>query len=226
MNTKNKQIARRAAGLIGAAGTLVLSSGVALMVSAGPAAADGGPNDAPYWQQLPGELCEKIDAGAEEGGYTVPAEPEGRDWSKLILKKGSGNIGEENQVFHDPVAGETYTWQGFDDKQDGGWSHSILCSVPEPAEEPPAEEPPAEEPPAEQPPVVEPPVVEPPVVEPPVVEPPSTKTTIVTPTVVDAGLGDVAEQSAQQGLALATAGAALLLGAGGLGLVQLGGRRS
>lgn len=222
MNTKNKLIARRATGLIGAAGTLVLSSGVALMVSAGPAAADAGPNDAPYWQQLPGELCEKTDSGAEEGGYTVPAEPEGRDWSKLILKKGSGNIGEENQVFNNPVAGQTYTWQGFDDKQDGGWSHSILCSVPEP----PAEEPPAEQPPAEKPPVVEPPVVEPPVVDPPADVPPTTKTKVVTPTVVAAGLGDVADQRAEQGLALAAAGAAMVLGAGGLGLVKLGGRRS
>lgn len=224
MNTKNKLVARRIAGLVGAAGTLALSSGVALMVSAGPAAADAGPNDAPYWQKLPGELCEKTDSGSEEGGYTVPAEPEGRDWSKLILKKGSGNIGEENQVFNNPVAGATYTWQGFDDKQDGGWSHSILCSVPEPViEVPPAEEPPAEQPPAEKPPVVEPPVVEPPVVEPPAGEP-STKTTVVTPTVVAAGLGDVADLRAEHGLALAVAGAAMVLGAGGL--VQLGGRRS
>jgi hypothetical protein len=129
--------ARRVATFLAALGALVMSSGITLMVAATPANADAGTNDASYWETLPGEQCVKTDVGAESGGYTVPAEPDGRDWSKLIIKKGSGNIGEENQVFNNPVAGQTYTWQGSDDKQDGGWSHTILCSVPEPEDQTP-----------------------------------------------------------------------------------------
>lgn len=135
--TLNRRIsARRIAAVLAALGALVMSSGIALMVTATPASADAGTNDPDYWETLPGEQCYKIDSGSDSGGFEMPDEPEGRDWSKLIIKKGSGNIGEENQVFDDPVAGQTYTWQGYDSKQDGGWSHLILCSVPEPEEEP------------------------------------------------------------------------------------------
>ena len=88
-------------------------------------------NNPDHWETQPGEICVKTDGGRDSGGYTVPAELDGRNYSKLILKKGDGNIGVENQVFADPVAGQTYTWQGFDPKQTGGWSHVILCSIPE-----------------------------------------------------------------------------------------------
>jgi len=134
-NARGRFSARRAATFLAALGALVMSSGVAVMVTATPANATD-TNQASAWETLPGEQCVKTDSGAESGGYTVPAEPDGRNWSKLIIKKGSGNIGVENQVFNNPVAGQTYTWQGFDDKQDGGWSHTILCSVPEPEEQP------------------------------------------------------------------------------------------
>lgn len=76
----------------------------------------------------------------------------------------------------------------------------------------------------EVPPVVEPPVVEPPVVEPPVVDPPSTSshtTKTITPTVVEAGIGEMAtDLRGEQGLALMVAGLVLVLLAGGLGLVR------
>lgn len=121
---------RRAAAVLAALATLITSSGIVLMVAAAPANAAAGPNDPEYWETLAGETCTKTDEGAESGGFTVPAAPDDAVWSKLILKKGSGNIGEENQVFNDPVPGQTYTWQGFEDKHDGGWSHSILCQVP------------------------------------------------------------------------------------------------
>lgn len=126
---------RRAAAGLAALATLIMSSGIALMLSAAPASAAAGPNDPDYWETLAGEVCQKTDTGAESGGFTVPAAPEDAVWSKLILKKGSGNIGEENQVFNNPVPGQTYTWQGFNDAQDGGWSHYILCYVPEPEPE-------------------------------------------------------------------------------------------
>ena len=112
---------------------LVMSSGAALMLTAPAANAVVGPNQPEYWETLPGETCVKTDVGAEDGGVVVPSEPDGRDWSKLIIKKGSGNIGVENQVFNNPAVGQTFTWVGFDPKQSGGWSHYILCSVPEPS---------------------------------------------------------------------------------------------
>lgn len=122
---------RRASIFLAALSVLVMSSGAALMATASPATAAAGPNDPDYWETLANETCTKTDEGAESGGFTVPAAPDGAVWSKLILKKGSGNIGVENQVFNDPVPGQTYTWQGFNDQQDGGWSHYILCQVPE-----------------------------------------------------------------------------------------------
>lgn len=119
---------RRLATFVATLGMLAMSSGVALMATA--TAAEEGPNQEGYWETLPGEVCDKTDVGAESGGYLVPSAPEGMEWSKLIIKKGSGNIGVENQVFESPVAGEVYTWVGFDPKQSGGWSHTILCAVP------------------------------------------------------------------------------------------------
>jgi len=118
---------RRLAIFVAALGMVTVSSGLALMTTA---TATVGPNQESYWETEPGETCTKTDVGAESGGYTVPAAPEGYEWSKLIIKKGSGNIGVENQVFEDPVAGETYTWVGFESEQSGGWSHTILCMVP------------------------------------------------------------------------------------------------
>lgn len=139
MNTRKKTAAGRIGALLATLGMLVLSSGIALMVTASPASAENcdNSNEGCYWQSLPDEICEKDNSAAEGGAYTMPAPPEDRVWSKLIIKKGSGNIGVENQVFNNPVAAGTYTWQGFDPKQSGGWSHAILCSVPEQEEEEP-----------------------------------------------------------------------------------------
>jgi len=131
--TAKRPALRRLATFVAALGMLTMSSGVALMSTA--SAADG-PNQEGYWQTLPGEICTKTDTGAESGGYTVPAVPEGYTWSKLIIKKGSGNIGVENQVFNNPVVGGIYTWIGFNPQQSGGWSHTILCRVPVVVEEP------------------------------------------------------------------------------------------
>jgi len=127
--------ARRIATFVAAVGMLVMSSGVALLVTAPAANAVVGPNQPEYWETLEGETCAKTDTGSESGGITVPAAPDGAVWSKLIIKKGSGNIGIENQVFNNPVPGQTYTWVGFNPQQSGGWSHYILCQVPEPEPE-------------------------------------------------------------------------------------------
>ena len=131
-NARGRLSARRAATFLAALGALVMSSGVALMVTATPAHATD-TNQASAWETLPGEQCEKVDDnGAESGGYTVPAEPAGWDWSKLVIKKGSGDSqGEENTVTNNPVAGNTYYHASG-----SGYSHVILCKVPEPEEEP------------------------------------------------------------------------------------------
>lgn len=131
--TAKRPALRRLATFVAALGMLTMSSGVALMSTA--SAADG-PNQEGYWETLPGEICTKTDTGAESGGYTVPAVADGYVWSKLIIKKGSGNIGIENQVFNNPVVGQVYTWIGFQPQQSGGWSHTILCRVPVVVEEP------------------------------------------------------------------------------------------
>jgi hypothetical protein len=141
MSVKKTSARRRAAAVLAACGMLVMSSGVALMVTASPAGADPisqpNPNHEDHWETLPGEVCEKTDVGAESGNVVLPAEPADRDYSKLIIKKGSGNIGVENQVFNNPVAGQPgYEWVGFQPQQSGGWSHYIVCTVPEPDDEP------------------------------------------------------------------------------------------
>lgn len=131
--TVKSPVLRRLAILVAALGMLAMSSGIALMSTASAAV---GTNQEEYWETLPNEVCTKTDTGADAGAYTVPAAPEGFVWSKLIIKKGAGNIGDENQVFNNPVAGDSYTWLGFDPKQNGGWSHTILCAVPVVVEEP------------------------------------------------------------------------------------------
>lgn len=109
----------------------VVMTALSLGFMASPAQATDS-NDEDFWESAPGEICTKINTAASAGGYTMPAEPAGYNWSKLIMKKGSGNIGVENQVFNNPVAGQVYTWVGFQPQQSGGWSHLILCKVPEP----------------------------------------------------------------------------------------------
>lgn len=75
-------------------GVLALVIPAGLVIS-GPATADGcSTNHADTWETLSGEDCKKVEGNAETGGVTVPAAPEGRTWSKLIIKKGNGNIGK------------------------------------------------------------------------------------------------------------------------------------
>ena len=103
---------RKTLAALGGTATLVASLGLSSTAFATDT------NQPASWQQLPGELCEKIDSpGADGTGYTMPAEPAARDWSKLVIKKGSGANGAENQVFASPVAGSTYTWQATDPKK-------------------------------------------------------------------------------------------------------------
>lgn len=130
---------RRAATVLATLGALVMSSGVALMVTATPAGAENceNSNEPCYWENAAGEECQYF-GPQEAGGFLVPAEPAGRDWSQLILKKGDENSPHVdathpvNQQFA-PVAGQTYFWDSAKGANEDGWgySHAILCSVPE-----------------------------------------------------------------------------------------------
>ena len=125
----------RIATALAAAGALVASTGLVLMTAASPASATD-TNHPGHWEQLQGEKCAKVDdKGAESGGYTITKDPDaGYVYSKIILKKGSGNSqGEENTVTYNPVKGQTYFHLSGK-----GYSHVILCQVPKKDEEPKA----------------------------------------------------------------------------------------
>src|SRR5687768_2927843 len=99
----------------GLLGLVVAATAMAMVPSLSYATDTNNPDE---WENEPGEVCVKVDdKGTEEGGYTVPTpEPQGRDYSTLIIKKGSG--ADQNYVVENPVAGQTYYWQG----QDKGYS--------------------------------------------------------------------------------------------------------
>ena len=90
-------------------------------------------NSAAWWEDVYGPTihvpaetnwsCEKVDNDADEpGGYTLGSPPEDSVWRLLVVKAGS----EINDLIWDPVVGETY-----EHSLQGGWSHVILCSIPD-----------------------------------------------------------------------------------------------
>ena len=84
-----------------------------------------GPNQPAYWQSLPGELCYKVD-NVNTMTFTVPTAPEGRVWSKAIVKAGSEESTDNpNQVVTPIVAGQVLSHSSGKTI-----SHVILCSVP------------------------------------------------------------------------------------------------
>jgi hypothetical protein len=63
--------------------------------------------------------------------FKVPDAPDGYVWTLLVLKAGSSghSVDEENFVVHDPVVGQSYSWQGTwqDEPIEKEISHAILC---------------------------------------------------------------------------------------------------
>ena len=107
-----------------------MSMGVVGLSASSASATDT--NQPGTWETLPGETCTKVDdRGAQSGGYTIDDAPtDGYVYSKIILKKGSGDSqGEENTVIYKPVQGQTYFHLSG-----SGYSHVILCQVPENSE--------------------------------------------------------------------------------------------
>lgn len=95
--------------------------------SAAFATGNVGPNQPAYWETLPGEQCVKFD-NLTAKTFTVPAEPEGRDWSKAIVKAGSDvSTDGANEVVQPVDAGQVLSHSSGKNL-----SHVILCSVPEP----------------------------------------------------------------------------------------------
>lgn len=91
-----------------------------------------GSNEAGFWDTffgLTSGSCEKLTQSGSSA-FVMPAEPDGEDWYALVVKQGSpsSNDGPDNFIYLDPVAGHSYPSAG---NQAPGFSHLIVCSVPE-----------------------------------------------------------------------------------------------
>lgn len=121
--------------LCAALATLALGLGLSVVAVAAPAAAADYPtgasaNQPSNWQLLPGESCYKIEP-VNTVPYTLPAPPDGRAWSKLVVKAGSAqSVSEPNAVF---TTGLT-AGAAFQHPEKDSISHLILCSVPQTTE--------------------------------------------------------------------------------------------
>lgn len=100
---------------------LLLSAGLSVAAVAAPAAAgyDSDLNHPETWLTLPGESCFKIEPVAVP--FVMPAPPEGREWSKLVVKAATVNDLHTTGL----VAGAEFRHSEKD-----SISHVILCSVP------------------------------------------------------------------------------------------------
>jgi len=229
-----KGVFRRLATVMTAAGVLLVSSGLALMATAGPSIAAEGdcvPSDAytettEWVETSPGEGWVQVDSRLKTAGT------EGQ-WIDLVWHNYNGNIegtpdltdenwhavpggppqGQESQHAVPPRV-PMVPYNVSDENGRGSWF--LYTGTYVPGEDAVYEFKFAFDHPAVTCPTVEPPIVEPPIVKPPAVEPPEADA--VTPTVVSAGLaGETA--TSDQGLALIVVGLLLLVGAGAL--VQL-----
>jgi hypothetical protein len=85
-------------------------------------------NNADYWEDWGlsqhGEddwTCVKVEPG-DDDPFVVGSPPSGEVWRLLVVKAGS----DVNDLYWSPLPGEEY-----EHSIQGGWSHVILCSVPE-----------------------------------------------------------------------------------------------
>ncbi|MET4637225.1 hypothetical protein [Mycetocola sp. 2940] len=171
-------IAKPTAAIIGLVPFLV---GLGLFGAAPAYATDT--NQADHWETAPGEECVKYDD--ETRPFVLYAAPEGRTFSKVIVKAGAAE--DQNTIYTTGLTAGAEFYHGSKDSI----SHVIVCHVPTPVESPAPVEPPVEspapvEPPVETPAPVEPPVETPAPVEPPV-ETPAPETPVETPAPVQDG---------------------------------------
>ena len=93
---------------------------VAIFALAGKAGANAVPNtnEVAYWCPNGGVKYETTGTS-----FTVPAPPDGKTWSLLVLKAGSDqSVDNENETFPDPVVGQSYSHSSGKTL-----SHAILC---------------------------------------------------------------------------------------------------
>lgn len=87
-----------------------------------------GSNRGPFWDTyfgLAAGSCVKIDDG-DDDAFEMPAPDSGEAWYALVVKQGSGD--PDNFIYLSPVEGHSYPSTG---PQGPGYSHVIVCSVPE-----------------------------------------------------------------------------------------------
>jgi len=118
--------------VIASLGAVILTVGVAVVGVTIPASAtDGYPtgsaaNQPANWQLLPDETCVDIQP-VNTVPYVLPAAPDGRSYSKIVVKAGSeSSVTEPNAVFLNPTPGG----QGYKHPEKDSISHIILCTVP------------------------------------------------------------------------------------------------
>jgi hypothetical protein len=94
---------------------------------------NAGTNDEPYWvafgnahDGVTNWACLKYNVSAEVGSFTVPEAPDGFEWRLIVVKQGT-----DNALFWDPLEDEDYTYPEEGSAPAGGFSHIILCWVPE-----------------------------------------------------------------------------------------------
>jgi hypothetical protein len=115
---------------LAALGTLALAAGMALAVA--PAASATDSNNSDYWESLSGETCEDVGYStedSEENPYVLPEAPDGREWSRVIIKAGrtghDGVTNENAQYTTGLTAGAEFVHP-----QKDSISHVIVCSIP------------------------------------------------------------------------------------------------
>lgn len=119
--------------LIATAATLVLGAGLAVVGIAAPASATppaypptgSAANNPDNWEVLEGETCFKLEP-VTTVPYILGAPPAGREWSKVIVKTGSGP--DANTVYESGLV----EGAGFQHATKVGISHLVLCSTPLP----------------------------------------------------------------------------------------------
>ena len=86
-------------------------------------------NNASFWETyladkrgIDNASCDKIDE-AEDSAFIMPGAPNGETWVLLVVKQATTNY-----VYYDPIGGHSYPSTG---SQAPGYSHLIVCSVPE-----------------------------------------------------------------------------------------------
>jgi hypothetical protein len=91
--------------------------------------AGAGTNEGPYWvdylesvRGISDATCVKINQSGSSA-FVMPAAPAGEEWVLLVVKQATDNF-----LYYDPVGGHTYPSTG---PQAPGYSHLIVCSVPE-----------------------------------------------------------------------------------------------